>query len=170
MEFLINSGIALSAGAARRSWEYVMELVGEYTFAAPRERVWQQMLDPVVLKGCLPGCEKLELIGEDEYEATMKIGIAMIKGTFAGTVKIFDKIDNESYTMAIQGSGPQGQVKGAGKLEFVEDGEKTIVKYHGTADVSGTIARVGARMIQPAAKSISGQFFKCAESKIESGS
>lgn len=147
-----------------------MELVGEYTFAAPRERVWQLMLDPAVLKGCLPGCERLELIGADEYEATMKIGIAMIKGTFAGKVKISDKIDNESYTMAIQGSGPQGQVKGLGKLEFVTDGDNTIVKYHGNADVSGTIARVGARMIQPAAKTISGQFFKCAESKIESGS
>ena len=147
-----------------------MELVGEYTFAAPRERVWQLMLDPVVLKGCLPGCEKLELVGEDEYEAVMKIGIAMIKGTFGGKVKISDKIDNESYTMAIQGSGPQGQVKGLGTLEFVADGDKTIVKYSGNADVSGTIARVGARMIQPAAKSISGQFFKCAESKLNNGS
>lgn len=148
-----------------------MELIGEYAFAAPRERVWQLMLDPAMLKSCLPGCEKLELIGEDEYAATMKIGIAMIKGTFAGKVKISEQIENESYLMAIEGAGPQGQVKGLGKLEFIADGDdKTIVKYSGNANVTGTIARVGARMIQPAARTISGQFFKCAEGKINSGS
>lgn len=118
----------------------------------------------------MPGCEKLDVVGDDEYTATMKIGIAMIKGTFSGNVKISDKIDNERYTMAIQGSGPQGQVKGLGTLEFIADGENTIVKYSGNADVSGTIARVGARMIQPAARTIAGQFFKCAESKITAGS
>jgi len=148
-----------------------MELIGEHAFAASRERVWQLMLDPVMLKSCLPGCEKLELVGDDEYAATMKIGIAMIKGTFTGKVKISDKVENERYTMAVEGAGPQGQVKGVGKLEFVADGENnTIVKYSGDANVSGTIARVGARMIQPAAKTISGQFFKCAESKINNGS
>ena len=57
-----------------------MELIGEHTFSAPRERVWQFMLDPEVLKACLPGCEKLEEIGPDEYAATMKIGVAMIPG------------------------------------------------------------------------------------------
>jgi carbon monoxide dehydrogenase subunit G len=123
------------------------------------------MLDPEVLRASLPGVEKLEAIGEDEYAATMKIGIAMIKGTFAGKVKITDKTEPESYTMHIEGAGPQGQVNGSGKLEFVEAGEQTIVRYHGNANVSGTIARVGARMIQPAAKSIVGQFFKTIETK-----
>ena len=136
-----------------------MELIGEYAFAASRERVWQLMLDPVTLKSCLPGCEKLELVGEDEYAATMKIGISFIKGTFKGKVKITDKIEPSSYKMAVEGSGPQGQVSGVGDLELVEDGEGTIVRYHGDATVRGSLARVGARMIQPAAKTIVGQFF-----------
>ena len=50
-----------------------MELTGEHTFNVPREKVWKFMLDPEVLKACLPGCEKLEAVGEDEYVATMKI-------------------------------------------------------------------------------------------------
>ena len=141
-----------------------MELSGEHVFNMPREQVYKMMLDPEVLKKSLPGCEKLEAIGEDEYAATMKIGIAMIKGTFSGKVKITDKVEPESYTMHIEGSGPQGQVNGSGKLEFIEDGDKTTVKYAGDASVSGTIARVGARMIQPAARTIAGQFFKSIES------
>jgi carbon monoxide dehydrogenase subunit G len=141
-----------------------MELSGEHTFDLPRERVYAMMLDPDVLKASLPGCEKLEAIGEDEYAATMKIGIAMIKGTFSGKVKITDKVEPESYRMHIEGSGPQGQVNGVGELQFIEnESGGTTVKYKGDANVSGTIARVGARMIQPAARTIAGQFFKSIE-------
>jgi uncharacterized protein len=142
-----------------------MELTGEHTFSAPRERVWEFLLDPEVLKQCLPGCEKLDVIGPDEYAATMKIGIAMIKGTFSGRVKISDKQEPERYKMLVEGSGPQGQVSGEGTLELIEQDGNTVVRYRGDANVRGTIARVGARMIQPAARSIVGQFFGCLESK-----
>jgi carbon monoxide dehydrogenase subunit G len=136
-----------------------MELAGEHTFNAPRETVWKLLLDPDVLKATLPGCEKLEEVGEDEYVATMKIGISFIKGTFSGKVKISDKNEPESYTMAVEGSGPQGQVSGVGTLQLIEQGDTTLVKYQGDANVRGSLARVGARMIQPAAKTIVGQFF-----------
>ncbi len=145
-----------------------MELVGEHTFAAPRERVWAFMLDPEVLRQCLPGCEKLELTGPDEYAATMKIGVAMIRGTFEGRVKISDKQEPERYTMLVEGKGSQGQVSGTGTLELIEEDGQTRVKYAGDANVRGTIARVGARVMQPAAKMIVGQFFQCLESKAAS--
>jgi carbon monoxide dehydrogenase subunit G len=95
----------------------------------------------------------------------MKIGIAMIRGTFLGRVKISDKQVPERYTMMVEGSGPQGQVSGTGTLELVDNGDRTTVRYEGDANVRGTLARVGARMIQPAAKTIVGQFFNCLESK-----
>ena len=142
-----------------------MELTGEHTFAAPRERVWEFMLDPEVLRGCLPGCEKLELVGPDEYTATMKIGVAMVRGTFTGRVKISDKQEPERYRMLVEGKGTQGQVSGEGSLELIAEGERTRVRYAGEANVRGTLARVGARVMQPAAKMIVGQFFQCLESK-----
>lgn len=146
-----------------------MELVGEHTFDAPRERVWNFLLDPDVLRQCLPGCEALEQTGEGEYSATMKIGIAMIRGTFKGKVKISDEVEPESYTMAVEGSGPQGQVSGVGRLFLTEQDGKTTVRYEGDATVRGTMARVGARMVQPAARTIVGQFFSCLESKAAAG-
>ena len=147
-----------------------MELVGEHTFQASQQQVWDLLLDPDMLRQCLPGCEKFEQIGDDEYAATMKIGIAMIKGTFNGRVKITDKVAPESYTMEVEGSGPQGQVSGIGKLTLVENDGTTTVKYSGDANVRGTIARVGARMVQPAARQIVGQFFGCLEGKAASTS
>jgi carbon monoxide dehydrogenase subunit G len=146
-----------------------MELAGEHTFAAPRERVWAFLLDPAMLKQCLPGCEQLDEIGPDEYTATMRIGIAMIKGTFTGRVKISDKEEPERYKMLVEGSGPQGQVSGEGTLELIEQEGNTVVRYSGDVNVRGTIARVGARMIQPAARTIVGQFFGCLESKATPG-
>jgi len=107
-------------------------------------------------------------VGPDEYEATMKIGIAMIRGTFTGRVKISDKQEPERFKMLVEGSGPQGQVSGEGTLELIDQGDKTVVRYSGVANVRGTLARVGARMIQPAARTIVGQFFKSMESKATS--
>ncbi|MFL5758129.1 MAG: SRPBCC family protein [Thermomicrobiales bacterium] len=142
-----------------------MELVGEHTFSAPRETVWRFLLDPETLRLCLPGCERLDQVGEDEFAATMKIGVAMIRGTFNGSVKITDKQEPDRYTMSVEGSGPQGQVSGTGTLELIEQEGSTLLRYRGDANVRGTLARVGARVMQPAAKMIVGQFFSCLESK-----
>lgn len=142
-----------------------MELSGEHTFEAPRERVWQFLLDPDVLRQCLPGCEQLQEIGPEEYEATMKIGVAAIRGTYQGRVKISDKQEPDSYRMLVEGKGPAGQITGEGVLHLVAEDGRTRVNYSGTVNVRGTLARIGARVMQPAAKMIVGQFFNCLESK-----
>lgn len=138
-----------------------MQLSGEYTFDAPPERVYHLMLDPDILMACLPGCERLDLVGEDEYTATMTIGVAMIKGKYEGRVKISDKQEPSSYRMLIEGKGPQGQVSGEGLIEFVATDSGTLVKWSGEPQIRGTLARIGSRVIQPASKMIVGQFFKC---------
>jgi len=138
-----------------------MQLSGEYTIDAPPERVYELMLNPDTLMACLPGCERLDLIGEDEYTATMTIGVAMIKGKYEGRVKISDKNEPSSFRMLIEGKGPQGQVSGEGLIEISASGDGSLVKWSGDPQVRGTLARIGSRVIQPAAKMIVGQFFKC---------
>lgn len=142
-----------------------MHLSGEHRFTAPRERVYDFLLDPATLRSCLPGCEQLDETGEDEYSATMKIGIGMIKGTFTGKVQISERNEPSSYRMRVEGKGPQGQVAGDGVLELIEEDGGTLVKWSGDANVRGTLARIGSRVIQPAASTIVGQFFKCLEQK-----
>ena len=68
-----------------------MKLEGSYEVKAPRQKVWDAFLDPAVLQKAIPGCEKLELVGPDEYKATLKIGVAAVKGTFEGKVRLQDK-------------------------------------------------------------------------------
>ena len=144
-----------------------MELSGEHRFAAPRERVWTLLLDPKVLQQCLPGAEELVEVGPEEYEARMKIGVAAIRGTYQGRVRIADKNEPSSYRMHVEGKGPAGQIGGVATMELVEDGDGTLVRWSGDANVRGTLARVGGRVMQPAAKMIVGQFFNCLEGKLE---
>jgi carbon monoxide dehydrogenase subunit G len=144
-----------------------MEITGEYKVPASQEATYDAMLDPEVLKASLPGCEKLEEVGENEYVATMTIGVAMIKGKYDGKVRIADLNRPNSFTMHIEGKGPQGQLSGVGDLTFekIDDGN-TLVKYRGDANVRGMLARIGSRVIQPASKMIVGKFFETMVSNI----
>jgi carbon monoxide dehydrogenase subunit G len=142
-----------------------MEITGSHHFSIPRTRVWQLLLDPATLQQCLPGAEDLVEVGPEEYEATMKIGVAAIRGTYQGRVKITDKDEPNAYSMAVEGKGPAGQISGTARIALSEDGDGTRVDYSGNANVRGTLARVGGRVMQPAAKMIVGQFFNCLESK-----
>lgn len=145
-----------------------MELTGEHKVPASQEATYDAMLDPEVLMKALPGAEKLEEVGENEYIATMTIGVAMIKGKYEGKVKITDLNRPESFTMHIDGKGPQGQLSGVGHLTFEKiDDENTLVKYTGDANVRGMLARIGSRVIQPAAKMIVGKFFEEMTSSIK---
>lgn len=144
-----------------------MQLSGEYTFSAPPAEVWAMMLDPETLQACLPGCESLETVGEDEYDAIMTIGIGMIKGKYAGHVKISDKNEPDSFKMLVEGKGPQGQLSGEGLLKFApNENGGTLLRWSGDANVRGVLARIGGRVIQPAAKTIVNKFFGQLDSRL----
>src|SRR5438445_13261688 len=89
-----------------------MKLEGSYDIPVPRERVYAAFLDPEILRQAIPGCEKLEPTGNDEFKATMKVGVAAVKGTFEGKVRLADKKPPESYTLHVEGSGGPGFVRG----------------------------------------------------------
>jgi carbon monoxide dehydrogenase subunit G len=95
-----------------------MEISGQHRFSAPRERVWELLLDPKILQQCLPGAEDLVEVGPEEYEARMKIGVAAIRGTYQGRVKIVEKDEPNSYRMAVEGKGPAGQISGDAKIDL----------------------------------------------------
>src|SRR4029434_2349961 len=88
-----------------------MKLEGSYEVKAPRQKVWSAFLDPETLRKAIPGCEKLEMIGPDEYKATLKIGVGAVKGTFEGKVRLSDKKPSDSYRLAAEGSGGPGFVR-----------------------------------------------------------
>ena len=143
-----------------------MHLDGSYTFKAPRQQVWDNIQNPQVISQCMPGCQKFEQIGEDKYEATMRIGVGPIKGTYTGRIHLLDRQEPERYRMNVEGGGGPGHMKGGGLLELREDGGETVVTYDGDAHVTGKIASVGQRLLGVTAKQLINQFFKCMEKQL----
>jgi carbon monoxide dehydrogenase subunit G len=148
-----------------------MKLEGTHQLHAPPTKVFQCLVDPVVLQRCIPGCESLESTGENRYAARIRTGVGTIKGLFTGTVRLEDMRPPEHYRIVVEGKGSPGFLKGSGDLDLTEEGNGTVIKYTGDIQVGGTIAGVGQRMIQGTAKMMAAQFFLAleAEAKTEAG-
>jgi len=134
---------------------------------ARRERVFQALTDPEVLKRCIPGCERLESSGENAYSVTLKAGVGTIKGVFTGNVRIEDANPPAHYRMVVEGRGQPGFVKGAGAIDLEEAGDLTVVSYKGDVQIGGTIAGIGQRVIQGAARMMATQFFTAIEAEAK---
>jgi uncharacterized protein len=143
-----------------------LKIDGSYTFNAPRERVWRVLLDPQIMAQCMPGCESMNEIGPDQYEATMKVGIASVKGTYKGRVSIKEKQPPSHYVLSGQGSGGPGFMQGDVSIDLEENDGRTVLKYSTDAKVGGLIASIGQRMLNGVAKVMVDQFFKKMESFI----
>lgn len=131
-----------------------MKIAGEYMLDGPQDTVWQTLLDPVVLASVLPGCEKLELVGENEYDGALRIKIGPVQGEFQGRVKLEDMRPPEAYTMLVDGRGAPGFVKATGHLTLAGDGDRTRLTYDADAQVGGRLASVGQRLVESSAKAI----------------
>ncbi|HYB43185.1 MAG TPA: carbon monoxide dehydrogenase subunit G [Candidatus Methylomirabilis sp.] len=136
-----------------------MKIEGTNDIPAPRDRVWSALLDPGMLAAAIPGCEKLEAIGPDEYKAIMKVGVGPVKGTFEGKVRITDIQPPDRYRMAMEGSGGPGFVRGEAAMELAPGGDGTRVSYSADVQVGGLIASVGQRMLGGVSRMILEQFF-----------
>lgn len=134
-----------------------MKLEGTYTFEAPREVVWQALLDPTVLAKVMPGCERLDQIGENGYKGVLKIRVGPVQGQFEGIVHLSDIHAPESYRMQVDGKGAPGFMKGVGEVRLEDHGSSTVMQYSGEAQVGGRIASVGQRLLDSSAKAITRQ-------------
>jgi uncharacterized protein len=144
-----------------------MKIVGTHELRAKRERVFQALVDPAVLQRCIPGCERLEKTGENSYSATLRAGVGSIKGLFTGNIRLEDMQPPSRYRIVVEGKGQPGFLKGSGDLALEEVDGLTVVNYAGEVQVGGTLAGVGQRMIQGAAKMMASQFFTAIEAEAK---
>ncbi len=144
-----------------------MRVDGTYTMNAPRDKAFDTLLSTEALRHCLPGCEKFEEVGDGRYETQLRAGVAGVRGTFTGTVTLSDVNRPESYRLSVEGSFSGGFVRGSGDITLTEDGQKTRIAYSGEGQVGGPLARMGQRLMMPAARMLANQFFKCMEGQIK---
>ena len=137
-----------------------MKISGSHSLPFPVEKTYSLMQDPVVLAGAIPGCESLDKIGDDEYRMKMKMAMASFSGAFEGKVRITEQNPPQSFRLVVEGSGKLGFVKGDGLLNLKANGEETEISYEGDAQVGGTLAAVGQRLIDGTSKMMIKKFFE----------
>jgi carbon monoxide dehydrogenase subunit G len=144
-----------------------VKIEGKHQIQAPRERVYETLIDPIVLQRIIPGCEKLERTGDNTFATTMRTGVGSIKGVFDGNVRLEDLRAPEHFRMVVDGKGAPGFLKGSGDLDLQSDEGTTTVSYTGDVQVGGTIASMGQRMIQGTVKMMATQFFTALEAEAQ---
>ena len=137
-----------------------MEMTGEFRIPAPRQRVWEGLNDPEVLKQCIPGCQALEKVSDTEFNGRVVASVGPVRATFGGKVTLSDLDPPQSYTISGEGSGGvAGFAKGGAKVNLAEDGAATVLTYAVQAQVGGKLAQVGSRLIDGVARKMANDFF-----------
>ena len=138
-----------------------MELQGKVTIAAPRQRVWQALQDPEVLRACIPGCEEVQRISGEELHARVMLKLGPVRAHFVGKVKMSDVRPGEGYRLAFEGSGGSaGFARGQSVVQLSDVEEGTRLDYTAEAAVAGKLGQVGGRLLDASARQLADLFFK----------
>lgn len=144
-----------------------MKISGNAVLKMPPQRVYDLLHDPGILARCMPGCESLDLIGDNEYAMKMKMKLASVSGLFQGKVKTAEPNPPASFRLIVEGSGKIGFMKGDGLLHLTPVDGGTNVAFEGDVSVGGTIAAVGQRLIDTTARMLIKKFFDRLASEAE---
>ena len=138
-----------------------MDISGEYRIPAPRDAVWNGLNDPEVLRRAIPGCEALDKLSDNQFAGTVTAKVGPVKAKFQGVVTLSDLDPPNGYVLSGEGKGAAaGFAKGSAKVDLIEEGDETILRYTVDAQVGGKLAQVGARLIDGTVKKLSGEFFQ----------
>lgn len=137
-----------------------MKVDGSSVLSADPERVWSAITDPEVLAGVIPGCQQLTPLGEGHFGLTVSMGVAAIKGSYAGEVRLSDLDRPHSLTMRAAGSGAPGTIDTTVRVRLADLGDGTTrLDYDADAVVGGMVGGVGQRVLTSVARKTAGLFF-----------
>jgi len=138
-----------------------MEITGEQHIPLPQQRVWEALNDPEILKACIPGCESIEKISDNDYKIVMTAAVGPVKAKFNGKLHLADLNPPDSYSLSFEGSGgAAGFGKGGAKVTLSPEDNGTKLSYSAQANVGGKLAQIGSRLIDGVAHKMADDFFK----------
>lgn len=137
-----------------------LEFSGSPEIAAPRERVWQRLMDPQFVAQSAPGVESVDTIDPTHFKVISGFGVGSIKLRFTMDAELFDIVVGKSARMRVRGKAPGSAVDVVSSMELTEAGPgRSRLNWSATSEVSGTVASVGARLMEGTARKLTEQFW-----------
>ena len=145
-----------------------MDMQGSRQLAITQQQAWDALNDPAVLKACIPGCDKIEPSGDNQYSIGMALKIGPVSAKFSGKITLSDINPPTSYKINFEGQGgPAGFGKGESSVTLTPNADGCELAYTVHASVGGKIAQLGQRLIDGAAKSMAEDFFKRFDNEMQ---
>jgi uncharacterized protein len=145
-----------------------MKLTGTRQLSAQPAAVWTKLNDVDVLRRCIPGCESLEKVGENDLKATAALKIGPMAVRFTGDVTLSDLNPPHGYRISGKGSaGPAGMASGGATVKLEPKDGGTLLTYDVDANVGGKIAQLGQRLIDATASQMAEKFFTAFATEVE---
>ena len=136
-----------------------MKLSGSYQINLKKQKVWESLNDPEILKEAIPGCEDFIKNSDTEFTATATNKIGPFNASFTGDIQLKDINAPNSYVIEGSGNSPVGFASGSAKINLEDSNGGTKLIYEVEANVGGKIAQVGSRLIDMTAKKMADVFF-----------
>ncbi len=145
-----------------------MKMSDSRIIKAPQAVVWAAILDPEVLKACVPGCTEMSGSAEEGFEATVVQKVGPVKATFKGKVSLSNMEAPNAVTLSGEGKGgAAGFAKGGADVTLAPAEGGTELTYAVEANVGGKLAQLGSRIIDGFAKKMADQFFDNFQQAVE---
>jgi carbon monoxide dehydrogenase subunit G len=147
-----------------------LEFSGSPAIAAPRERVWERLMDPHFVAQSAPGVESVQVIDPTHCKVVSGFGVGSIRVRFTMDVELYDIMDGRSAKMRVRGKAPGSAIDVVSNLQ-VDDADTggTQLKWSATSEVSGTVASVGARLMEGTARKLTEQFWTDFAQRVSQG-
>ncbi|MBI0539502.1 xanthine dehydrogenase family protein molybdopterin-binding subunit [Roseomonas sp. KE2513] len=134
---------------------------GSALVAAPRQAVWDMLLDPKTLEAVIPGAHGVRKVSSTRFLADVTLGVGPVKGRYRAEIELSDLDEPGAVTLSGGTDGALGFGRGSGRITLAETApDRTTVHYAYEAVIGGKVASVGGRLLDGAARVVIGQFFK----------
>ncbi len=146
-----------------------MQFSGTVAIAAPRDKVWAFVIDPEQVGSCGPGVESVEKVDDTHYKVKAKVGVGFISAKFNAEIELVEQVVPEKAVMKVHGQAP-GSAADAMATMTLRDGDEadtTVMDWVADVTIAGTLASVGARLIEGTANKMANQTFDCIKAKLE---
>ena len=145
-----------------------MDMQGTRQLSVTQQQAWDALNNPDILKACIPGCDRIEVSGDNQFSMGTALKIGPVSAKFTGKITLSDMNPPASYTLSFEGQGGvAGFGKGTAQVSLVPNAEGCELNYTVHAQVGGKIAQLGQRLIDGVAKSLSEDFFKRFDAETE---